>query len=352
MRWGFNPYEPTGIQDPVLPRTELPDHYRVETVVSGLDRPTQLAAAADGRLFVAEQAGDVRVVRNGQLLAEPFISVDAFLPDLDKIVELGLTGIVVDPQFEEYPYVYLYYAADNPRRTVIVRVQEQGGRGTNAQEIFSWERAPECCHIGGGMRFLRDGTILVGMGDHEQSASAQNPLEPPGSILRITREGGWPDDNPFIGPVYAYGLRNPYDVAADPGSGRIFAGENGLFGQDAIVEIEAGANYGWPGTGLREPLDEIEHPLIFYHEGSGTAGLEFYSSPVLGELQGHLLFCRFHSGEIHDVDFAADGSVARETVLDLEQDCHSDLLTGPEGFLYFLDFIKGTLYRIAAGGES
>ena len=347
LRWGYDPRVPTGEEDPPVAEKELPDGYRIEQVLTGLDRPTQLAVIPDGRMLVAEQAGRVRVVQDGRLLEKPLVSLEVYLPLLDSVVELGLTGIAVDPDFEQSPYIYLYYAADEPRRTVIARVRDDG-RG-ELEELMSWERAPVCCHIGGGLRFAPDGTLFIGVGEHELPNESQTPLTPLGSILRLNRDGSWPDDNPFGGPVYAYGLRNPYDIAIDPKSGRVFAGENGLYGQDAVVEVKAGANYGWPGFNLSVPLEEIEEPLIFYHTAAGLAGMEFYSRDVLSELQGHLLFCRFHSGTIHDIEFSDDGTVLQESIL--PGTCHSDILTGADGFLYFLDYVEGTLRRIAADAE-
>ena len=347
-RWGFNPVESTGESDPPLPEERFPAGYRVERLFVLLDRPTQLAATPDGRMLVAEQSGAVRVLQNDVLLDEPLISVDVYLPDLEGVVELGLTGIVVDPQFEENGLFYLYYAADNPRRTVVARAHDDGnGRATGLEEILSWQVdfPPKCCHISGGMRFAPDGTLFIGVGDHEQPIGAQNPFVIPGSVLRINPDGSTPADNPFEGPVYAYGLRNPYDIAIDPESGRIFTGENGFFGQDAVVEVKKGANYGWPGLDLRVPEAEIEPPLTFYHVLGGIAGMEFYTDDVLGELQGSLFYCRFHGATIHQIEFNDDGSVARETIRG--EGCTTDITTGADGFLYYLNYVEGALYRIS-----
>lgn len=351
-RWGYDPWrsEPGGV--PEERPGDLPAGYRVEKVLDGLDRPTQLAASPDGRLFIAEQKGTVRVVRGGVLEAEPLVSVDAFLAEDADGGELGLTGIAVDPEFEVQPFIYLYYSAggpaeDEPRRTVLARVEVEDGSGTELEEMVAWEVAPSCCRIGGGMQFAPDGTLLLAVGDHEQPADAQNTLAPFGSILRLNRDGSWPMENPFIGPVLAKGLRNPYDVAIDPATGRSFATENGFRGQDVVVEIRPGANYGWPGYGLSVPAEEVAPPLTFYPAVSGTTGIEFYSAEVLGEFTGHLLYCRRQTGHIHDLELAPDGSVSQELVF--AGPCQTGITTGLDGFLYFLDYDGGALYRIVAG---
>ena len=345
LRWGYDPALPTGLTDAVIPAMDLPSDYRIEQVLTGLQLPTHMDVLPDGRLLIAEQGGDVRIVEDGSLMPAPFASIDVYFPQLDEFVELGLTGLMVDAEFQDYPFVYVYYAADDPRRTAIARIRVEDGRAAGTEEIFAWESTPVCCHIGGGMHFLADGTFLVGMGDHELLLQAQNPLSPPGSILRFNRDGTFPDDNPFISWVFAYGLRNPYDVAVDPATGRVFAGENGFFGQDAIIEVERGANYGWPGTALNKPEEEPHEPLIFYHDSVGIGGLEFYGSDVLGALQGQLLYCRFNEGTVNAIQFAQDGSVQGETVV--AAPCHTDVVTGPEGFVYFLDYAEGALHRIA-----
>ena len=353
LRWGYNILLPTGQEDPQPLFNPLPAGYRIETVLSGLDRPSALAATPDGRLLVTEQAGTVRIVEDGRLLSEPFVTLDVFLT-----LDVGLVGITVDPEFTENGFVYFLYPAEDPPRTVVARVRDAGGRATDLEEIYSWETTV-IQHVGGGLRFAPDGTLLVGFGDHERVNMAQNPNNPIGAILRLTRDGA-PADNPFIGPVFAYGLRNPFSIAIDPETGRIFAGENGFIGQDAIVEIKAGANYGWPGPGLllpgqtvlppnlQTPEGEVEEPLLFYHNSLGMAGMEFYSSDVLSEFKGHLFFCQVNGGgALHEIEFNDDGSVRRDAIR--APGCMTGVTTGADGFLYFMNYVEGTLYRIAAG---
>lgn len=350
-RWGFDPLKPTGLTDPQIPFDPLPRDYDVELLVTGLDRPTQLAIAPDGTIYIAEQPGTVRVVRGGHFEPVPFVFLDVYLPDLDHQVELGLTGIALDAHFDDNGYVYLYYTEPNPRQTTIARAHKLSGGNVRVTPILSWPGAPECCDVAGGMRFMPDGTLFVGVGDHEDPASGQNPADLPASILRLNPDGSAPGDNPFVGDavadphVFAYGLRNPYDTAYDPATGRVFAGENGSFGQDGIIEVVPRGNYGWPGSRLQVPESEVQPPLTFYHQYAGLAGMEFYSSDVLGELTGSLLFCRFRGGTLNQLTFRPDGSAAQER--SRARNCTSDVTTGPDGFVYYLDYVEGSLYRIS-----
>ena len=346
-RWGYDPRTSTGERDPPPRFTELPPDYHIETYATGLTQPTALAFLPDGRMLVAEQRGTVRVVEDGALRTEPFYTANVYLPE--DALELGLVGMTVDPEFEENRHVYLYYTTDEPvRRTVLVRVHDTDGIGTDLEEVLSMEIDPSCCHIGGGLRFAPDGMLFVAVGDHQYERSSQNRLNPFGSILRIDRNGDAPPDNPFVGDgdprIYAYGLRNPFDLTIDPGTGRLFATENGFVGQDALLEIQPGANYGWPGFDLDVPLDEIAQPALFYHEPMGMAGIEFYAADELPELTGALLFCQFHGNALHAVRFDADGNMDEDAII--ASGCSSDVLTGPDGFVYFLDVLSGTVYRI------
>jgi glucose/arabinose dehydrogenase len=356
-RWGYDPSKPTGLVDPPSHFDALPAGYRIETVVSGLRQPTAIAFAPDGTLLVAEQSGAIRVVKNGRLQAPPLYKLPSYTPaSPEGFSELGLVGLTADPDFSQNGYVYAYYSTMDPNyRTVLARITDEDGRGTDLREIFSLDLgAPPCCHIAGSLRFASDGTLFVMVGDHQQEAAAQNVGSPFGKILRINPDGTAPPDNPFVNDpqadprVYAYGLRNPYDIAIDPKTRRVFATENGFIGQDAIIEVMPGANYGWPGYSLSLPLDQIAAPMLFYHNAIGPSGMEFYRGAALPALGGALLFCQFHQGgALHAVRFDVDGTVVGDSVI--APGCTSDVLAGPDGFVYFVDYIGGVVYRIAKG---
>ncbi len=357
MRWGYNTSRSTGKRDPPLQYTALPPGYRIETAATGLDRPTSIGFLPDGRILVTQHTGAIRVIENGTLLDKPFFVTDTYFPaEREDVVELGLVGLAVDPEFASNGYVYVYYTTSKPhRRTVLARLVYVDGRVRLDKEILSLDAAPPCCHIAGSLRFAPDGSLFVDIGDHQIEPEAQKRGSPYGSILRIDRNGKAKPDNPFANDpaadprVYAYGLRNPFDLTIDPVSHRIFATENGFVGQDAIIEVKPGANYGWPGYNLAVPLEQIEQPLLFFNEAIGPAGIQFYRGTALPALDGSLLFCQFHNGgALHVVTFKLDGSVDSDNVMALG--CTSDLITGPDGFVYFLDYVGGTVYRIARGG--
>jgi glucose/arabinose dehydrogenase len=360
VRWGYNPREYTNVPDKLPVYRPLTAGYRIETSAAGLQRPTGMVSLPDGRLLVIEQQGEVRLIEDGKLQPDPYYVVDAYLPDASEVavVELGLVGIAVDPDFTTNGYLYVYYTTANPsRRTVLARITDRGTFATALREIVSLDADPACCHIAGSMRFALDGTLFVAVGDHQRETDAQDIGTPFGKILRINKDGTVPSDNPFVNTpdadprVWAYGLRNPFDFAIEPLSGRIFATENGYLGQDAVLEIEKGKNYGWPGYNLSGPLEEMEQPLLFYNEPIGPSGMELYLDTKLELLRGSLLFCQFHrGGALHAVTFNLQGEIATDSII--APGCTSDVTTGSDGFIYFLDYVGGVVYRIASGARS
>jgi glucose/arabinose dehydrogenase len=315
----------------------------MELVTDGLAAPTQLAQTPDGRIFVTQQTGEVRVVEDGVLLDEPFVVVDAVAPPGDYR-EHGLAGIAVDPEFESNGYVYVYFERAEPHNTVLARLTDEDGRGTDLTVLLTLPPPAECCHLGGGMVFAPDGTLFIGIGDHDHPRFAQDRESKLGAILHLNRDGTPAAGNPFGNEVYAYGFRNPYDVAIDPATGRLFAGENGFFGQDAVIDVEKGANYGWPGQDLSVPREQIAQPFTFYPLLGGIAGMEFYSGDALPELRSKLFYCRFIGNTLHQIDFNPDGSFRSEQVVGGH--CTNEVAMGADGLLYTLDYGEGALYRI------
>ena len=355
-RWGYDPMVATGESDIPVFYQALPTGYIIEAWGTGLTMPTGMDFTPDGRLLIAEQPGRIRVMVDGRLLPEPFYvqEDDLYYPPEtpEQLLEFGVLSVAVDPEYASNGYVYFVYTADNPRRTILARVTDRDGKGADYTELASFDAAPPQWHVGGQMEFAPDGTIFLTVGEHQLTELVQQLDNPFGKILRINKDGTAPSDNPFVDVpgadprIYAYGLRNANGLSLDPATGRLFTVENGKEGQDAVLEIKAGANYGWPGYDENGPLLEMEPPLKFYHTGIAPAGVEFYSHDRIAPLTGQLLFCQFKwGGALHAMSFQQDGSVFLDTIV--TPGCRNAVVTGPEGFIYLLEYLRGTIYRIA-----
>lgn len=262
----------------------LPSGFSQSTYASGLGRVTAMAFAPDGRLFVTEQDGAVRVVQDGEVLEQPFLRLD-----VDSRGERGLTGIVLDPEFATNRYVYLYYTVTEPvTHNRVSRFVADGDVARRVGGVVSEKRVLDLdplnssfIHNGGAMAFgPDDDKLYVAVGENSNGAHAQSLRNRLGKVLRVNSDGSIPSDNPFIGrgasgangAIWAMGLRNPFTFDFS-NSGRLLINDVGQAAWEEINDGVAGANYGWPAT--EGPTDDsrFRSPVYAYrHEGGDVKG--------------------------------------------------------------------------------
>jgi glucose/arabinose dehydrogenase len=330
----------------------LPSGFTESLVTDGLSRPTTMEFAPDGRLFVAEQGGDLRVIKNGSLLPAPFVSLS-----VDSSGERGLLGIAFDPNFAANHYVYLYYTtASSPTHNRVSRFTADGDVAAAGSEvpILDVEPLGPTNHNGGAIHFGPDGKLYVAVGNNAINANSQSLDNRLGKVLRINADGSIPTDNPFYNQasglnraIYALGLRNPFTFAFQPGTGRMFINDVGENTWEEVDEGVAGANYGWPiYEGFSSPTDlNYRDPLYVYgHAGlSGSVaivGAAFYDPATpefppgylgkyfFGDLDNHFIRM-LDPATLATTDFATDS--AGGTL-----DNFVDVAVSPDGPLYYL----------------
>jgi uncharacterized repeat protein (TIGR03806 family) len=269
---------------------DVPDGFAQQLVAEGLTGATGMTIASDGRIFVCEQTGALRIVKDDVLLSEPFVRLD-----VDSSWERGLLGVTLDPKFATNGHVYVLYVAAKPYpHHRVSRFTAQGDRAAAGSETVLLEGDDQrklggsvpSGHQGGGLRFGKDGKLYVALGEQTNSDAAQRLDTLQGKLLRINPDGSIPPDNPFFTKlpgkyraVWAYGLRNPFGLAVQPGTGRMFINDVGGSRFEEINEAAAGANYGWPAS--EGPTDRPGHraPLFAYSEAAAQAitGGAFYN---------------------------------------------------------------------------
>ncbi len=315
---------------------------RVEVVAAGLQAPWALAFAPDGRIFVTERPGRVRVIAGGTLLPEPWTTV----PAAERAgSESGLMGIALDPDFRANGFVYIYYTYAEGGRlwNRLVRLVDRNGRGEVDRVLL--DRIPGASiHDGGRLRFGPDGRLYLTVGDAAVGENAQNLNSLNGKILRLNPDGTVPPDNPFPGsPVYALGLRNPQGLAWHPITRQLFASDHGPSGgppsccHDELNLVEAGGNYGWPAVFGVGGAPRFTDPIL--ESGNETwapSGIDFGTD---GPVRGVLFVAALRGQHLRLVwlvppDFRR---VERQAVL--FQDEYGrlrDVVAGPDGAIYLL----------------
>jgi glucose/arabinose dehydrogenase len=337
----------------------LPAGFRETRVASGLSRPTALTVAPDGRIFICEQGGRLRVVRGGRLLPTPFVTVR-----VNSTGERGLLGVAVDPNFANNRFVYVYYTATTP--SVHNRVSRFTANAGGDVAVAGSERVlldlntlNATNHNGGAIHFGADGRLYIAVGENARPSSAQSLSNLLGKMLRINSNGTIPSDNPFFNQttgrnraIWARGLRNPFTFAVQPGTGRIFINDVGSSGGNAWEEINQGvrgANYGWPTTEGPTTDPRFRSPIHAYRLGSsGTCAIvggAFYNPPTAtfpSSFVGDYFFADLCGGFIR----RRDGTTVRGFATNIPSPV--DLAVGRDGALYYLTRGNSSLFRVQA----
>jgi glucose/arabinose dehydrogenase len=232
----------------------------------------------------------------------------------------------------------------------LVRFRLEDGIGVDPEVLLSVPiTTGQLLHNGGNVHFGPDGFLYITFGDNGEAKNSQDLTTLLGKINRyqVTDEGLIPaPGNPFgaDNPIFAYGLRNPFDFTFDSITGRIFASEVGPSCDDEIDWIRRGFNYGWREDykcvgqaligGLPHPY---QAPMLTFTPVEAPTGLIVYDNPAIPEWYGNLFFCNWIFGDLRRVVMNEDHT-AVEAVYDIDlggEECRIDLAVGPEGGLYF-----------------
>ncbi|RKH14704.1 DUF4215 domain-containing protein [Corallococcus sp. CA053C] len=326
--------------------------------VSGLEGPTTMTFAPDGRLFVSEKNGSLRIVENGQLLPTPFLTLS-----VDNDNERGLMGVAFDPNFASNHYLYVYYTSiDGSIHNRVSRFTANGNVAVPGSELVLADlpTLDAANHNGGAVRFGLDGKLYVSVGENAVSSNSQSLNTPLGKLLRFNSDGSIPTDNPFYATAtglakatWAMGLRNPFTFDVQPGTGTLFINDVGEGGWEEINRGQAGANYGWPMTeGYFTNRPGLTQPLFAYPHGTGTAagnciaGGAFYNPPIPAfpsAYVGQYFFADYTNNWISRID----PNSGAQSLFATAAAGPVDLDVGPDGALYYLSRGAGQVGRIA-----
>jgi glucose/arabinose dehydrogenase len=359
------------------PLVSGPDAVVLETVATGLGRPTVITNAGDGsgRFFVGQAEGRIHIVNpDGSLRSAAFL-------DLTSRVlsggERGLLGIAFHPDYETNGRFFVAYTARPGGANTVSEFQvtdDPAVADPASERILLSVPDPAPNHNGGSLAFDQNGYLYVSMGDgggqNDQFRNAQNLGSLLGKLLRLDvdsppaagRAYAIPPDNPFAGgggapEVWAYGLRNPWRISFDRASGDLFIGDVGGGRWEEINRetpaVAGGLNYGWPimegrhclpascsPDGLTMPISEYSHDF-----GCSVIGGYVYRGSSEPELQGAYVFADYCSGLIFTFDISGTTfttKVVLESGLGVSAFGESE-----SGDLYLVDYDGGGMFRVA-----
>jgi len=341
---------------------------QTETLANGLASPWSVALLPDGLILITEKAGNLRVVRDGRLLAQPV----AGLPPVVMRGQGGLLDVVPHPAYRDNRLIYWSYSAGvgNEVGTEVARgrlaCQAERCSVTDVQVIFRQQpKATAGQHFGSRLVWDRNGHLFVTLGDRGRQDDVQNLGNHLGKVLRLTETGGIPTDNPFVTregarpEIFTYGNRNVQGAALHPRTGELWAHEHGPQGGDELNILRSGRNYGWPVIthgrtyGLGRPIGEgteradIPRALKMWLPRSiGPSGLTFYTGRLFPQWRDSLFMGALASQELVRLTLDGDMVTAEERIGGFGR--VRDVREGADGALYVLSESLGTLSRLTA----
>lgn len=366
-------------------------------VASGLERPVWVTHAPGdfSRLFVLEKRGRVRVIKDGVLLATPFLDIDALVgggtSDFD---ERGLLGMAFHPDYQTNGFFFVFYTRNNNNTAVFrysVSADPDVADPNSAQRVLAITQ-PQTNHNGGWIQFGPDGYLYIASGDgggggdddsgHTPGVgNGQDATNLLGCMLRLDIDNddfpslpntnyAIPADNPFADPndprageIWAYGLRNPWRNDFDNLTGDLWIAD---VGQSSWEEVDyqpsglAGVNYGWrcregahnfntTGDCSQTPFTDPIHEYAHSAGRCSITGGVVYRGCAIPDLEGAYFFGDYCTGEIWSLrydgisvsdftDHTAEIGLGSTALVSFGEDAY--------GEVYVCDQPNGRVYKI------
>jgi|SRR6266487_1001902 len=295
----FSPSETlVPLPTPVSNSSNLTNTKGVEIIAEGLQAPRSIQVAGDGRIFLTEQHGSIRIIdKNGTLLEEPVADIK-----VENLQDAGLLGLALHPNFTQNHLFYVYYTYSNKTGLFnrVLMLEESKNRINDSKIILDGIPGSEF-RDGGRIKFGPDGKLYVSTGDASIPKLSQDLNSLAGKILRVNEDGTIPKDNPFSNSfIYAYGFRNVLGLAWDPKNGQLYAADQGAAGNDEINLVSPGKNYGWPNHECNEGTESTPS-LICFNPSLEPSGMTFALSSKLG-YKNHLIVATLKGSHLREID--------------------------------------------------
>jgi glucose/arabinose dehydrogenase len=316
-----------------------------DKVASG-NYPAGLSIAPDGRIFFTELFGGHINVVDARGQTTMWFDVNAYFHiKWTQFYHGGLTAITVDPEFATNHYVFAVTQVPNAttgfaEKSLILRFTELNGRGT-APKVLLTIPAEKFDNIY-SVVFAPDGTIFIPSGHDAGQGVEDVPGDLVGEILHITRDGEPAPGNPLGAEApytWAYGIRNAFDVAFDPGTGYLVGGDNSTVGRDEIDLFAPGRFYGWSkyegisnAPGMTEPLMDFGPDTHW-----APVGIVRYDFAKYLSLRGLYVMCFNHKPGVYALRIDPGPPARLRSFTKIAPQCSIDVTTSTDGTLYIAD---------------
>jgi aldose sugar dehydrogenase len=344
--------------------SKTPD-FRVIRVAGPFEDPWSIAFLPGGGMLVTERPGRLQHVRaDGKSLLRI-----SGLPPVLTGEHAGLMDVILDPDFAHNRTIYLSYAHgtdDASTVRVLKATLDPAGTALSHQQVIfeAQPYAPELINYGGRLAFDAAGLLYLTLGDRFEDKRGQDLSDDWGSVIRMRRDGSFPEDNPFVGQagtrpgIWSYGHRNPQGLVVDPQSGQIWLHEHGPQGGDELNLVERGHNYGWPvityGVGYDgKPITDLTHadgmdqPLYYWVPSIAISGLALYQADRAPQWHGTVWLGALGGEALVRLTLEGGKVVREEQLLKEKFGRIRDVRVGPDGLIYIVnDDPEGALYRI------
>lgn len=339
---------------------DLPVGFAKVQLAAGLKNPTAIAFAPNGDIYIAQQRGAIRLYRGGVVLPPPVATLNT-----DTLVETGVLGLALDPNFASNGYMYVAYTTPD-EHAQLSRFTITGGGTTAslASEVVFWRgnQLQAAHHSVNDVHIGPDGKLWVSVGDNDPAITSGAALTNAyGKILRFNLDGSIPSDNPFLTvpgaapSIYAYGLRNPFRFTFLP-DGRAMTEDTGSNFWEELDTIQKGGNYGWDfyegncfSCGYINPAYAYGHNPV----DAAASAMAAYSGNAFPAQYAHTVFVGdYVRRDIEAVQFDPTYTTEiSQTVFDSSVGTIADLQEGPDGALYYVSIYEGQFWKIYPTGS-
>lgn len=338
----------------VLPPVDI----KLDTLIANLVNPWGLDFLPNGQIVYTQRSGTMWLYSAGK--SNEIVG----LPEIESTGQGGLMDVRVDPDFANTRAIF--YSATNAEggvySTALYRGELNGTALTNVVKLFRAEPMNTSgFHFGSRIEFDDSGRIYLSLGERNQKATAQDPTNHNGTVVRLNKDGSIPSDNPYFNDdfakdeIFTYGHRNPQGMARNPANGSIWVHEHGPKGGDEVNILKAGANYGWPiatygldydGTVISNDtfVEGTVLPIHYWVPSIAPCGMAFYWSDSIPQWKGDVFLGALAGKHLNRLDVEGSEIVDEERLLEGMARFRA-VRQGHDGYLYFLTEGPGLLCR-------